>query len=194
MIHAFDIDGVVTDQSALIHCLQKEIPQATLDHIRTYHVPTAMIQAGFIKDLSWFNDAYFFGKYGEEIYANAQETKGFKKYYQKLISLGHEVHFITARPLQAEYLTKKLFKNIGIPYENVHHVGNPQAKVSVLAALRPDFFYEDNLETLIQFRYLYKQGVVVDYPYNRGGNLAEYNLKRIKDFTNVRNIRLNFPN
>lgn len=185
MKHAFDIDGVVTDHSVLLNCLQEQFPSVKLEHLTVYDIPKAMKIHGFLGDESELDNVEFFNHYATEIYGKSTENKGFLNYYNTLIDQGEDVYFITARPSNKEYLTKGMFEQIGITYNNVFHVGSPDEKHNMLSKIKPDYFYEDKVETLIKFKGLYGKGVLFDYPYNQQINVEEYGIIRIKDWNEL---------
>lgn len=188
--HVFDIDGVVINNDILIRYIRQYYPTFTPTDFVTYHIGTALQRSGFIERATDFNDVLFFNTHGQEIFTKSPLTQGFKGYYNSLVEKGDDVHFLTARPIEASGLTFEYFQANGIATNQVYHVGSPEGKMEVMKRIRPHYFYEDNLD---QFRIsdgLYQRGVLIDYPYNRHNNLHQ-NVVRVADFNELARIMNN---
>lgn len=188
-VHAFDIDGVITQNDALYRAIQNEYPQFTKEQFLYYDVATMLAHNRLIQHPSHFNNDDFFTRNAHDIYLNSRLTNGVSEYLQYLESIGVDIHFITARPSSVETMTLEYFKRKGIKgtKENVHHVGGYN-KYDVLREVGASVFYEDRAETLYQAMNLgvIRQGFLIDMPYNREAPPVQ-GIHRVKNFIDIMN-------
>ena len=137
-----------------------------------------MVESGFIKQITDFNDSSFFLEHNKTILANARISEGFLDYLKRIER--DDIHFITARGIELSEYTEELFELNGIPFINVHHVGSTD-KDRLVEDIGVTDFYEDNLETAIRVAgYGKADVVVVDTPYNQIEVFPSKRMRRIK--------------
>lgn len=85
-----------------------------------------------------------------------------------LLTKGHQVHFITARPKTALETTQKWFATHGIHYTSLHVIGHGSSKGVLGRELNLDIYIDDhvvNVEEVLE--HTKAVNFLIDRPYNR---------------------------
>lgn len=166
-VHVFDIDGTVTGIDVLLQCLTSYVgSEVKPEHLTKYSLQDAMYENKFVTSSKLFCNKEFFNDCAKEYLMNADMKPYFMDYLNMLKREGHEVYFMTARSPEREPLTKQLFKNLGIPYENVIHTGHAVNKLDELRELGATHFYDDHPVTVLSAAEYIENVYCPKYKYN----------------------------
>jgi len=169
-IYGFDIDGCHTDFvgpfSEALRRAGFEMPER--EEITSYYWHECV--DGISKDEFWVE----FNKFTEERgYENLPLLPEAKSVIDRVVAAGHELHFITNRPIDAYEQTIKAFESYGFPTENLHFAEG--AKSPMINELDIDVFVEDSPSTILDImKNTCADVYCMDQPYNR--HIDEYNL------------------
>lgn len=122
--------------------------------------------------VKWVNDSEYLYK--------AKPCIGVAEFVETLLSKGHEVHFITARPQSSFDTTLSWFHKYGIPYTSINVIGNSNCKGVLGKDLELDIYVDDhvtNIEAMI------KNTNVINFLIDRPWNMyyTDTNVIRIKE-------------
>lgn len=90
--------------------------------------------------IKWVNDPEYLYK--------AQPYAGVAEFVSTLLSQGHEVHFITARPQSTFDATLNWFHKYGIPYTSINVIGNSNCKGVLGKDLGLDIYVDDHVDNI----------------------------------------------
>lgn len=110
--------------------------------------------------IRWVNDADYL--YRLSPYPDAANT------IKELLSVGHQVHFVTARPTNTLMATKKWFDAHDIPYTSLHVIGHGSSKGVLGRELDLNIYIDDhaaNIEDVLE--HTKAVNFLIDRPYNR---------------------------
>lgn len=180
----FDIDGTILSNDNKYNLLREVFKGFDENiHYTIYPLDDSLKLHGFVGDE--FNGKTFYKDNKEIMFGEGTFYNDFKILYNRLISEGYEIYFVTARSKEYEPYTKLLFEKNGIPYVNVYHLGSYN-KVQTLLDLEIEYYFEDNINNILQI--LKETNVKVGFieaPYNK---FFELNNERFYDFRIWKNV------
>ncbi|MDA8228061.1 MAG: hypothetical protein M0T74_10270 [Desulfitobacterium hafniense] len=155
-----DIDGVVSDSYPV-----------WLQELNRHYGKNITVLEDYemhlVFDVPWDDMNDFFVRNVEQLFTLPKPMKGAKEGIEKLIQLGHEIIYITARSPEEEEVTLRWFRKHQIPYTNVLFSGL-KSKVDLVKQWKIELFVEDYL---VNAKLIAESGVPVlllDATYNKG--------------------------
>jgi len=174
-----DIDGTIKDT----HRAAVEVYNKILNRsVRVEDVTDFYLDRAF--GLTREEGYQMWREWEEQIYSLGVPLEHAPEVLTDLVSKGHRVTFITARPdlKNIEEVTRRWLKKHGFPYTGDNLVMNAQDKAKVAKEMGVDLFFEDapyHLENLVRNQI---PTVIVDASYNQD---FPHPLKRIRDWREV---------
>lgn len=111
---------------------------------------------------------------GKILYGNSLPILDMVSTIKTLKKAKHEVHFITARSLEFEELTKNWLLKNGLVFDSLNLVGNWKCKGDAIRGLKLDYFVDDHIDNIEMAicvdKNLRGRTFLMDKPWNRWYN------------------------
>lgn len=171
-----DIDGTITEPYYWLPIVNAYFQKNVLEEeITQYSIPDVM---GISReDYQDFYDHHKFHMH------RSPRLRPYVSYYIQALYLEHNIHFVTAREKELEFITVSYLNQYMLPYDSLHVTGSSN-KVPQASNLECDVFVEDSLENALLLAEAGFRVLLLNTGYNQCENLPR-RVSRVYDWEEI---------